>query len=72
MLAANNFPNIFDYLYPVVAKTLNLQQLELLINKQNATGNTPLRMYFIIQIMLLLPTARKWLLNCWMLKLIPI
>jgi len=72
MLAANNFPNIFDYLYPVVAKTLNLQQLELLINKQNATGNTPLRMYFIIQIMLLLPIARKWLLNCWKLKLIQI
>jgi hypothetical protein len=43
MLAANNLAEVFDYLFPLVAKRLPLEQLNLLTNKQNGTGNTPLR-----------------------------
>lgn len=49
MLAANNFPLLFDYLLPIVTKRLNSAQLQELINKQNNTGNTPIRTSFKIQ-----------------------
>ena len=43
MLAANNLVEIFDYLFPIVAKKVGAGMPEVL-NKQNSTGNTPLRM----------------------------
>lgn len=49
MLAANNLPLLFDYLFPIVAKKLTSAQLSELINKQNNTGNTPLRIGFMMQ-----------------------
>jgi ankyrin repeat protein len=42
MLAANNFPELFDYLFPVVSKKIG-PEIETVVNKQNSTGNTPLR-----------------------------
>ena len=44
MLAANNVVHVFDYLFPIVANKLNNKMQEL-IDKQNSTGNTPLRIY---------------------------
>lgn len=50
MLAANNLTEIFDFLFPIVAKKLTNEKIDGLINKQNSTGNTPLRIMIIIKI----------------------
>ena len=47
MLAANNLIEMFDYIYPKVAKKTGVGMAEV-INKQNSTGNTPLRRYCLI------------------------
>ena len=63
MLAANNVVDVFDYLFPIVAKKLN-NKMEDLIDKQNSTGNTPLRMDVVIKIMQLLLIVRRWSPDC--------
>mgnify|MGYP000191603911 CR=1 FL=1 len=63
MLAANNVVDVFDYLFPIVAKKLN-NKMEDLIDKQNSTGNTPLRMDAVIKIMQLLLIVRTWSPDC--------
>lgn len=45
MLAANNLVNLFDYLFPLVSKKIG-PQMQAIINKQNSTGNSPLRKLF--------------------------
>lgn len=42
MLGANNLTEIFDYLFPIVAKKLG-KKIEEILNKQNSTGSSPLR-----------------------------
>lgn len=59
MLAANNLTEIFDYLYPVVAKKMG-SKVEEICNKQNSTGNTPLRTSFSIKIMQSSLIAKRW------------
>ena len=48
MLAANNLTEMFDYIFPIVAKKISNANLSELINKQNSTGNTPLRIFQLI------------------------
>ena len=44
MLAANNLTELFDYIFPIIAKRLEASKLdEMIVNKQNSTGNTPIR-----------------------------
>ncbi len=43
MLAANNLTEVFDFLFPLVAKKIPNAKLIELLNAQNSTGNTPLR-----------------------------
>lgn len=43
MLAANNLTDVFDFLFPLVAKKIPNGSLVELLNRQNSTGNTPLR-----------------------------
>lgn len=43
MLAANNLTDVFKYLFPLVAKKIPNASLLELLNRQNSTGNTPLR-----------------------------
>jgi hypothetical protein len=50
MLGANNLTEIFDYIFPIVSKILSNDNLSELINKQNSTGNTPLRTFPSIKI----------------------
>lgn len=50
MLAANNLTEVFDYLFPIVAKRIG-SQIEAVVNKQNSTGNTPLRKNLEMQTM---------------------
>lgn len=45
MIAANNYPHIFEYLLPVITKRCPREQLLEIINKQNSTLSTPLRIY---------------------------
>ena len=49
MLAANNLADMFDYLFPIVAKSMGAKVVEI-VDKQNSTGNTPLRIYVEIKI----------------------
>ena len=42
MLAANNLTELFDYLFPIISKKLGTKVKDI-IDKQNSTGNTPLR-----------------------------
>ena len=42
MLGANNLIDLFDYLFPIVAKRLG-DKIQEVLNKQNSTGSTPLR-----------------------------
>lgn len=51
MLAANNLTEVFDYLFPIVVGKITPAQLQELLNKQNSTGNTPLRRIELIKIM---------------------
>ncbi len=43
MLAGNNFPEIFVYLMNEISERGLKDKILPLVNKQNATGNTPLR-----------------------------
>ena len=45
MLAGNNFPEIFVLLAKELESRSLKDKLPALINKQNATGNTPLRTF---------------------------
>lgn len=45
MLAGNNFPEIFVLLVKELESRSLKDKLPALINKQNATGNTPLRTF---------------------------
>ena len=45
MLAGNNFPEIFVHLAKELESRSLKDKLPALINKQNATGNTPLRTF---------------------------
>lgn len=51
MLAANNLTELFDFIFPIVSKKLSNAKIDELINKQNSTGNTPIRKLFLIKIM---------------------
>jgi hypothetical protein len=52
MLGANNLVEAFDYLYPIASTKIGTLTWELVLNKQNSTGNTPLRIHNIIKITL--------------------
>ena len=43
MLAGNNFPEIFVYIVTYLSERNLKEKLLTLINKQNSTGQTPLR-----------------------------
>jgi len=43
MLGANNLVEVFEYLYPIVTKKIGSEGWQVMLNKQNSTGNTPLR-----------------------------
>ncbi len=45
MLAGNNFPEIFVYLMNYLSDRNLKDKLTALINKQNSTGQTPLRIF---------------------------
>jgi hypothetical protein len=47
MLAGNNFPDIFGYLAQEINHRGLKDKLPTLINKQNSTGQTPLRIISI-------------------------
>lgn len=47
MLAGNNFPDIFVFLIKELESRSLKDKLPALINKQNATGNTPLRTFLM-------------------------
>ncbi len=49
MLAGNNFPDIFVYLMNDLSERGLKDKIPSLINKQNSTGNTPLRTLLIKQ-----------------------
>ena len=38
---------MFDYLYPLVAKKMG-EKIGEIVHKQNSTGNSPLRIFFLI------------------------
>jgi hypothetical protein len=60
MLAANNLTEVFDFLFPLVAKKISNATLFELLNRQNSTGNTPLRKEAAIQTTPRSPIARRW------------
>lgn len=45
MLAVNNLTELFGYLFPIVNKVVDQKIIKLILNRQNSTGNTPLRSY---------------------------
>lgn len=51
MLGANNLTEVFDYLFPLVAKKIGNDKVQEVINKQNSSGSTPLRTIMLIKIM---------------------
>ena len=43
MLAANNLAEMFGYIFPIVGRVVAEEGISLILNRQNSTGNTPLR-----------------------------
>jgi hypothetical protein len=60
MIAANNLVALFDYIFPIVKEKCGEEKITEIVNKCNSTGNTPLRKFKFIQIMLLSLKVRKW------------
>ena len=60
MLGANNLVGAFDYLYPIASSKLGSETWTAVLNKQNSTGNTPLRIVFLIKTTLSSQIAKKW------------
>lgn len=48
MIAANNLPDLFDYIVPVMVKRCPKEQVLQILNKQNYNRSTPLRIFVLI------------------------
>lgn len=64
MIAANNLPHILDFLMPHLLARCPRDQVLQIINKQNSSGNTPLRTFQSMQIMLSSLRVNKWWASC--------
>lgn len=47
MIAANNLVEVFDYLCPLVSAKIGNEGWQVIVDKQNSTGNTPLRIEYV-------------------------